>query len=245
MRWLLTRGFVVLGGSIALTAVAWAIAAGSAAAESSPVDGLGIGADTVSVAVDTVGEAASRVTDALPGEHGRETVHAIRTKSTEPLQVPLSQQQPSCDTELLDCAGGVVGTESEAPTAIADALGPWLGGSGQAPSAATEVDAATMLDALFPGSASMPWSPRTTSGLAGLLGGTGDAPAHSPASVPPLQAPSVAAASGYAAGSSPLPALVGLPAAHDVVGAGNGEAVRPAHGGRPNTAGAQPGTEPD
>lgn len=242
MRLLLTRTFVVLGGSIAGTAVAWAIGAGSAAAESVSLDDLGLGpyAEAAQatapvleslVRQDTAGT-ASRVVDVLPAR--AEAVDAVR--ASEPLQVPFGYRPPSLglpqatQVELPALPGLAEDTAQAFPAGVNNV--------------GNEVVATT--DVPAPDGASRARSQRTTSGVDGPLGGAGDAPlVHAPASVPPPPAPPGAAASGCPAGSSLLPALIGLVTAADAASGVPAVVATGADCGRPNTTGAQPGISPD
>lgn len=233
MRWLLTRSFAVLGGSIAGTAVAWAIASGSAAAE--PVlDDLGLDSHAAR-AVDVVEETAGRVADVLPGK--QKAVDAVR--ASRPLQVPLAHRTPSLGLPQATQAQlpAVLPEQSEQNT-VAQALN-----AAGADDVGNEV--AATIEAPDPDGASRARSPRTASGN-GPLGGTGGAPiAHAPASVPPAPVNPAAAASGCSAGSSLLPALVGQYPAGDAFAGVPAVVASAAECGRTNTAGEQPGTSPD
>lgn len=238
MRWLLTRSFAVLGGSIAGTAVAWAIGAGSAAAESVSLDDLGLEPHTTAAVLGNpvlqgTADTASRVVDVLPAREA--AADAVRTG--EPLQVPFGT--PSL--------GLPQATQVELPPLSEQAEDTAQAVTAGVTDVGNEVVATT--DVPAPDGASRARSQRTTSGdnaPAGPLGGAGDAPlVHAPASVPPPPAPPGAAASGCPAGSSLLPALIGLVTAADAASGVPAVVDSGADCGRPNTTGAQPGVSPD
>lgn len=230
MRWLLTRSFAVLGGSIAGTAVAWAIGAGSAAAEVS-LDDLGLEphATTAVDVLQNTADTGTRVVDVLPAR--AEAVDAVR--ASEPLQVPFGT--PSL--------GLPQATQVDLPP-----LSEQADDIAQATAGVTDVgnEVVATTDVPAPDGASRARSQRTTSGVDGPLGGAGDAPlVHAPASVPPPPAPPGAAASGCPAGSSLLPALIGLLSAADAANGVPAVVDSGADCGRPNSTGAQPGVSPD
>lgn len=232
MAWLLTRGFVVLGGAVAGTAVAWAVAAGSASAGETPSGPLGLGQHAAAT-LEVVDDAAEAVAGVLPAKaQAADAVDAVR--AAEPLR--LSQSTGTAQQLLPAQRPQDEETAPPKPAQLADAQ-----------NTATEVAAAAARDALAPDGASTARLPRTTSGDSnGPLSDPDDAPpAHAPASVPPLPAPSAAASSAGLAGSSLLPALLGQLAAGELLNAGDAVVVPAADGGRPDTTGAQPGTEPD
>lgn len=225
----------MLGGSVAGTAVAWAVASGSASAD----EGLGAldlerhAADAVRVVEDT----AKRVTGSLPGkQQAADALDAVRSHES----LRLSQQPVSLPT------GDAAGTA----TGVVDAVA----GSSEPPAAvdlaavenvATEVAATALRAVPAPDGTPTAASPRATSGVDGPQGGADGAPvAHSPASVPPVPSPA-AAASGCAAGSSLFPALVGQHTFGDTTGRVLAVVVPTSECGRPDTTGSQPGTSPD
>lgn len=220
----------MLGGTIAGTAVAWAVSTATASAEEAELDDIGQRAASIlEVGRDVGGDVAGtvrEVTGALPA--AEKAVDAVRSAKT--LHVPVAQRPASPEPAAVVPRQSEQDTVSRVTQARAIDVG-------------EEVAAAD--DGPAPDGVVSTRSPRTTSGTDGPQGGTGDAPtAYDPASVPLVSPPPAAAASGCPAGSSPLPALIGLHVPGDVVAAGQA-LVRTSECGRPDTTGAQPGTSPD
>lgn len=239
----------MLGGSVAGTAVAWAIAAGTAAA-----DELSLDSHLTSVAASESSDVLADVTSTLNPESSLdsldEMLDALRTRSAAPLRMNLSQDGPVCAAHVLDCASSVGGAQ----TAAGSATDAWdemnvvaeRPHTVPAPSLTTahEVVATEARESVRQKAGYVPARQlRTTSGLDEPAEGTGDASAHTPAPVP--LAATAPVASGCATGSSLMSTFASQFCEFDALGAGSSEVVLPDDAGRPNTTGAQPGVAPD
>lgn len=223
----------MLGGSVAGTAVAWAIASGTASADDDLGLDLGIG-QRATGAVQVVQDTVDSVTDAVPGkQRATEAIDAMRSPSFQLAQRPLSLP----GTDAAEGVVNAIGSDeesAESPAAVAAAQ-----------KVATEVAAMAVRVVPAPDGTDSALSPRAASGVDGPEGGADDVPpAHSPAPAPPVPAP-VAAAGGCAAGSSLFPALIGQFPMGDFAGGVPARVVTAAECGRPDTTGSQPGTSPD
>lgn len=247
-RRLLSRGFAVLGGSVAGTAVAWAIAAGTAAA-----DELSLDSRLTSVAASESSDVLADVTSTLARESSLDALDGVlgslRTRSAAPLRMNLSQDGAACAAHVLECAGSVGGEQAAAGSADA-----WDETSVAAEqphtvpartlTAAHEVVATEVRESVRQEAGHVPARQlRTTSGPDEPAEGTGDASAHTPAPVP--LAATAPAASGCATGSSLMSTFASQLCEFDALGAGSSEVILPDDAGRPNTTGAQPGVAPD
>lgn len=229
----LARACAVLGGTIATSAVAWAIASGSASADEqldrTPLRVSDAVNEVVEAGRDVVTAAASRTNRGLTEAH--QAVEEEVRAAQQPVKVsPVEPQAPQPRQQADDRRQASDRQPDRAPRTRAD-----LNDSAEV--ATTTQDASE--------EESDAWSLRTTSGSDGSAGSADDAPgAHDPASAPAPTCPA-AAASGCSAGSSLMPAFVGVFPQSAVADGGRGPAVTVAFVGRPVSTGDQPGTSPD
>lgn len=238
----------MFGGAVAGTAVAWAIAAGTAAA-----DELSLDSRLTSVAASESSDVLADVTSSLTRESSLDSLDemlgSLHTRSAAPLRMNLPHNGPGCAVDVLQCASSVDGEQAVVGSADARdeaSVGGERPHTVPAPSLTTahEVVATEVRESVRQKAGYVPARQlRTTSGLDEPAEGTGDAYAHTPA--PVLLVATAPAASGCATGSSLMSTFASQLCEFDALGAGSSEVVLPDDAGRPNTTGAQPGVAPD
>lgn len=258
MRLLVSRALVVLGGVAAATAVSWAVSAGTAAAEAvlggdAAIENLGADAlRQATRAIENVtGSASSDLTDAASLESvgaavGGLTEHSVRAQMTASSS-PCSEAPLDCAGELVDHgaigqltgSSGIGDTSTDDLTGVVLPIGPHLVPPTRSPTTVNGVASPLRSEAPRSGQ-----DERTTSGPIDTPDGTGDAPVHSPASVP-LTMPVSPAGGGGVTGSSM--GLIATAASMDQLLPDTkfSRVVHPKNMGRPNSLNPQPGVAPD
>lgn len=248
VRRLLVRGFVVLGGSVAVTAIAWGIGAGTAAAEEFTLDPR-LAAITESESSGALEDLASTLSGEPLSAEIDDVLVLVGTRSTPSLRMYLPHDSTRCAADVVNCTGslgegqGQTGSMSTANSASTPAEQP-LSFPARSLTTAHEVVAAEGRAPARDDAGHVPARQlRTTSGLDAPAQGPGDAFAHTPA--PELLAATAPAASGCATGSSLTSTVLGELCAFGPLGSGSGELVLPGAAGRTSVTGAQPGVAPD